>query len=157
MLTLSTKNKKFAVVTTKFDVYARIWINGYRIRKSFIPALIRLTKDMMMQILQIAFFHFIMDWVLYRDLQRVNLYIQLNLLDKGWLGDLTCLTHPVFLGEFFFFSKNGKKLILSTLKSIIKQWKHNTSLNRLYNLTKIAYPTLLEKIKKLIKKYGFVL
>jgi hypothetical protein len=53
--------------------------------------------------------------------------------------------------------KNGKTLNLSTLESIIKLWKHNTSLNRLYNLTKITYPALSEEIKKLIKKYGFVL
>ena len=53
--------------------------------------------------------------------------------------------------------KNGKTLNLSTLETIIKLWKHNTSLNRLYSLTKLSYPTLSEKIKKLIKKYGFVL
>jgi DNA-binding MarR family transcriptional regulator len=53
--------------------------------------------------------------------------------------------------------KNGKTLSLSTLESIIKLWKHNSSLNRLYNLTKLTYPTLSEEIKKLIKKYGFVL
>jgi hypothetical protein len=48
-------------------------------------------------------------------------------------------------------------LNLSTLEAIIKQWKHNTSLNRLYSLTKLTYPTLSEEIKNLIKKYGFVL
>lgn len=53
--------------------------------------------------------------------------------------------------------KNWKTLDLSTLETIIKLWKHNTSLNRLYSLTKISYPTLSEGIKKLIKKYGFVL
>ena len=53
--------------------------------------------------------------------------------------------------------KNGKILNLSTLESIIKLWKHNTSLNRLYSLTKLTYPTLSEDIKKLIKKYWFVL
>lgn len=53
--------------------------------------------------------------------------------------------------------KNGKTLNLSTIEAIIKSWKHNTSLNRLYNLTKLTYPTLSEEIKKLIKKYGFVL
>ena len=53
--------------------------------------------------------------------------------------------------------KNGKTLNLSTLETIIKQWKHNTSLNRLYSLTKLTYPALSEEIKKLIKKYGFVL
>ena len=53
--------------------------------------------------------------------------------------------------------KNGKTLNLSTLEAIIKQWKHNTSLNRLYSLTKLTYPTLSDDIKNLIKKYGFVL
>lgn len=53
--------------------------------------------------------------------------------------------------------KNGKTLNLSTLEAIIKLWKHNTSLNRLYSLTKLTYPTLSEEIKKLIKKYGFIL
>ena len=53
--------------------------------------------------------------------------------------------------------KNGKTLDLSTLETIIKQWKHNTSLNRLYSLTKLTYPQLSEEIKNLIKKYGFVL
>ena len=53
--------------------------------------------------------------------------------------------------------KNGKKLNLQNLEIIIKLWKHNTSLNRLYSLTKITYPTLSEEIKKLIKKYWFIL
>ena len=53
--------------------------------------------------------------------------------------------------------KNGKTLNIPTLESIIKLWKHNTSLNRLYNLTKTTYPTLSEEIKNLIKKYWFVL
>ena len=53
--------------------------------------------------------------------------------------------------------KNWKSLNLSVLETIIKQWKHNTSLNRLYNITKSSYPTLAEEIKKLVKKYWFVL
>ena len=53
--------------------------------------------------------------------------------------------------------KSGKTLNLSTLESIIKLWKHNTSLNRLYSLTKLTHPALSEEIKKLIKKYGFIL
>ena len=53
--------------------------------------------------------------------------------------------------------KNGKILDLSILETIIKQWKHNTSLNRLYSLTNLTYPTLAEDIKKLIKKYWFIL
>ena len=53
--------------------------------------------------------------------------------------------------------KNGKTLDLSIIETIIKLGKHNTSLNRLYSLTKLTYTTLSEEIKKLIKKYGFVL
>ncbi len=53
--------------------------------------------------------------------------------------------------------KNWKQLNLTNIEYIIKLWKHNTSLNRLYSLTKLYYPSLSEEIKKLIKKYGFVL
>ena len=53
--------------------------------------------------------------------------------------------------------KNGKNLNLQNLEIIIKLWKHNTSLNRLYSLTKNTYPTLSNEVKNLIKKYGFVL
>ncbi len=53
--------------------------------------------------------------------------------------------------------KNGKTLNMKNLEMIIKLWKHNTSLNRLYSLIKGLYPSLAEWIKNLIKKYGFVL
>ena len=53
--------------------------------------------------------------------------------------------------------KNGKTLNMKNLEMIIKLWKHNTSLNRLYSLIRNLYPSLAEWIKNLIKKYGFVL
>lgn len=53
--------------------------------------------------------------------------------------------------------KNGKTLNMKNLEMIIKLWKHNSSLNRLYSLTKTQYPDLAEWVKNLIKKYGFVL
>ncbi len=53
--------------------------------------------------------------------------------------------------------KNGKSLNLSNIEKIIKLWKHNTSLNRLYLFIKPMYPSLSEEIKKMIKKYGFLL
>ena len=53
--------------------------------------------------------------------------------------------------------KNGKSLDLQNIEKIIKLGKHNTSLNRLYLLVKPVYPSLSEEIKKLIKKYGFLL
>lgn len=53
--------------------------------------------------------------------------------------------------------KNWKTLNLTAIETIIKQWKHNTSLNRLYNIAKLTYPKLADEIKNLIKKYWFVL
>lgn len=53
--------------------------------------------------------------------------------------------------------KNWKTLNIQNLESIIKLWKHNTSLNRLYNLIRNIYPNLASDIKLLIKKYGFLL
>lgn len=53
--------------------------------------------------------------------------------------------------------KNGKTLDISKIETIIKLWKHNSSLNRLYNFTKLAYPNLSDSIKQIIKKYWFIL
>lgn len=53
--------------------------------------------------------------------------------------------------------KNWKTLNLQNLETIIKLWKHNTSLNRLYSFTQTTYPNLSKDIKNLIKKHGFVL
>ena len=53
--------------------------------------------------------------------------------------------------------KNWKTLNIQNLETIIKLWKHNTSLNRLYQLTNSIYPSLSKEIKNLIKKYWFVL
>ena len=56
----------------------------------------------------------------------------------------------------YTYSHLGFK-VLQNIEKIIKLGKHNTSLNRLYLLTKTTYPSLSEEIKKLIKKYGFLL
>ncbi|EKD24915.1 MAG: hypothetical protein ACD_80C00145G0049 [uncultured bacterium (gcode 4)] len=40
-------------------------------------------------------------------------------------------------------------------ESILRKNKHNTSINRLYTLTKIIDPELADKLKQLIKKYGY--
>jgi hypothetical protein len=53
--------------------------------------------------------------------------------------------------------KNWKTLKIENIESIIKLWKHNTSLNRLYVLIKDTYPALSQDIKNLVKKYGFLL
>lgn len=53
--------------------------------------------------------------------------------------------------------KNWKTLNIKNIEDIIKQGKHNSSLNKLYNITKNQYPQLSESIKLLIKKYWFIL
>jgi len=46
-------------------------------------------------------------------------------------------------------------LDIKVRESILRKNKHNTSINRLYALTKTIDPELAEKLKSLIKKYGY--
>jgi hypothetical protein len=119
---------------------------------------------------QIAFKKFETKWKnlipqLIKETIEVNMPNCKNLLiAKPELSILECLynfdtTNKWYIEECIkkLIKKNGKTLNIFTLETIIKLWKHNTSLNRLYNLTKLVYPTLSEEIKKLIKKYWFLL
>ena len=119
---------------------------------------------------QIAFKKFETKWKnlvsqLIKQTNEVNMPNCKNLLIANLeLSILECLynfdtTNKWYIEECIkkAIKKNGKTLNLSILEAIIKLWKHNTSLNRLYNLTKLTYPVLSEEIKKLIKKYGFIL
>ena len=119
---------------------------------------------------QIAFKKFETKWKnlvsqLIKQTNEVNMPNCKNLLIANLeLSILECLynfdtTNKWYIEECIkkAIKKNGKTLNLSILETIIKLWKHNTSLNRLYNLTKLTYPVLSEEIKKLIKKYGFIL
>jgi len=51
--------------------------------------------------------------------------------------------------------KYHKVLDVHVLESILRKNKHNTSINRLYELSKTIDPVLAEKLKGLIKKYGY--
>lgn len=51
--------------------------------------------------------------------------------------------------------KYHKTLDISIWESILRKNKHNTSINRLYVLTKTIDPDLADKLKHLIKKYGY--
>lgn len=51
--------------------------------------------------------------------------------------------------------KYHKSLDIKVRESILKKNKHNTSINRLYMLTKTIDPDLSDKLKTLIKKYGY--
>jgi len=51
--------------------------------------------------------------------------------------------------------KYHKTLDVKVWESILKKNKHNTSINRLYALSKEIDPELTEKLKGLIKKYGY--
>ncbi len=47
------------------------------------------------------------------------------------------------------------ELDIDTLESILKIWKHHTSINRLLDIVSISRPQQLDQIKALIKKYSF--
>ena len=51
--------------------------------------------------------------------------------------------------------KYHKTLDVKVRESILRKNKHNTSINRLYMLTKTIDPVLADKLKGLIKKYGY--
>ena len=51
--------------------------------------------------------------------------------------------------------KHHKTLDVKVRESLLKKNKHNTSINRLYELSKSVDPELSEKLKGLIKKYGY--
>lgn len=51
--------------------------------------------------------------------------------------------------------KYHKTLDMKVWESILRKNKHNTSINRLYMLTKTINPDLADKLKNLIKKYGY--
>ena len=119
---------------------------------------------------QIAFKKFETKWKnlvsqLIKQTIEVNMQNCKNLLIANLeLSTLECLynfdtTNKWYIEECIkkAIKKNGKTLNLQNLETIIKLWKHNTSLNRLYSLTKNIYPSLSNEIKNLIKKYGFVL
>lgn len=51
--------------------------------------------------------------------------------------------------------KYHKTLDIKVWESILKKNKHNTSINRLYELSKSIDPELADKLKNLIKRYGY--
>ena len=51
--------------------------------------------------------------------------------------------------------KYHKTLDVAIWELILRKNKHNTSINRLYALTKPIDPELADKLKNLIKKYGY--
>ena len=51
--------------------------------------------------------------------------------------------------------KYHKTLDIKVRESILRKNKHNTSINRLYELSKTIDPELTQKLKGMIKKYGY--
>ncbi|MEI7557754.1 MAG: hypothetical protein WCJ45_02730 [bacterium] len=51
--------------------------------------------------------------------------------------------------------KYHSTLDIQIFEAILKKNKHNTSINRLYALAKTIDPVFSEKLKHLIKKYGY--
>jgi len=55
------------------------------------------------------------------------------------------------------FIKKNKEWEFKIWESIIRLWKHHTSINRLYTIAKEVNKPLAEKLLEIIKKYSFVL
>ena len=53
--------------------------------------------------------------------------------------------------------KNKKSLNRDKVMHILREWKHHTSANRLYQIAKSADPKLAETLLFMIKKYSFVI
>ena len=51
--------------------------------------------------------------------------------------------------------KYHKTLDVKVRESILRKNKHNTSINRLYMLARTIHPDLADKLKNLIKRYGY--
>ena len=68
-----------------------------------------------------------------------------SMISQGYINELVKKT----------LRKYAKSLDTSIWEQILRKSKHNTSINRLYNLCKTIDPTLSEKIKAIIKRYGY--
>lgn len=53
--------------------------------------------------------------------------------------------------------KKGKRINYNIIETLIKNWKHHTSINRLYKISKFVNPKIADKLKEIIKKYSFFL
>lgn len=68
-----------------------------------------------------------------------------GMISQGYINELVKKT----------VRKYHKTLDMQILESVLRKNKHNTSINRLYMLTKPIDPELADKLKNLIKKYGY--
>lgn len=80
------------------------------------------------------------------------------------LAILESLYSPVPSTEYYIsetvkkvLKKYKKTLDLDKISKIIQIWKHHTSINRLYNLSKTVDLELSQNIYNIIKKYSYVL
>ena len=53
--------------------------------------------------------------------------------------------------------KNKKNFNIKIIENIIKEWKHNSSINRLAKLAESIDGTISNQLKELIKKYGYTI
>ena len=164
-----TSKKRYVWWLTSLEIHLH-W-NGVTIPETVI--IINKEKQAVETIIfekQIAFKKFETKWKnlisqLIKQTNEVNIQNCKNIpISNLELSILECLynfdtTNKWYIEECIkkAIKKNGKTLNLQNLETIIKLWKHNTSLNRLYLLTQTTYPNLSKDIKNLIKKYGFVL
>ena len=70
-----------------------------------------------------------------------------NIINKGYIEGLISQA----------IKKHHKSINPTHFESILKQGKHNSSANRFLTLIKSTHPILADQLKKLIKKYGYLL
>ncbi len=78
------------------------------------------------------------------------------------LAILESLYNPGMISQWYInelvkkvLRKYHKTLDVKVRESILRKNKHNTSINRLYMLARTIHPDLTDKLKNLIKKYGY--
>ena len=78
------------------------------------------------------------------------------------LAILESLYNPWMISQWYInelvkkvIRKYHTTLDITIWESILRKNKHNTSINRLYTLTKTIDPVLADTLKNLIKKYGY--
>lgn len=81
-------------------------------------------------------------------------WLELALLESLYNYDIT---HQSYIIEFIkkILSKYHKQIDYDVLTHIIKLWKHHTSLNRLYVLSKYIDETCTNKLALIIKQYSY--
>lgn len=96
--------------------------------------------------------------------QKIKIGKNSFLISNIELAILESLYNPNAISENYvkelikkILRKHKKTLKYEIFEKIIKSWKHHSSINRLYNLSKIIDPEISTSLLQIVKKYSFLL